>query len=125
MAMTRKALREALKNDYIKTIIEALAATGEDVGMVGSNEFNLPVVDAEGNEDFIVVKVSIPTGSRDGEAYDGYGARQDYTIKCADKEAKAKKAAEAKAKKIARDEKLRASKAAAKAAAQAAAGKNA
>lgn len=107
MAMTRKALREALKNDYIKTIIEALAAAGEDVGMVGSNEFNLPVVDAEGNEDFIVVKVSIPTGTRDGDAYDGYGEREAYTMKMADKADKAAKAAEAKAKKIARDKKLR------------------
>lgn len=114
---TIKAMREAKRNEVIKQLMDYLAKTDEDVGLSASNEFNFPIVLEDGTEDFIVVKVSVPTGSRDGEAYDGYGARQDYTIKCADKEAKAAKAAEAKAKKIARDEKLRASKAAAKAAA--------
>lgn len=120
MATNRKALREALKNDYIKAIVASLTNAGEDVGMVSSNEFNLPVVDSEGNEDFIVIKVSIPTGTRDGEAYDGYGEREAYTMHLADKADKAAKAAAAKAKKIARDQKLRET-----AAAQRAAHKNA
>lgn len=112
-----KALREAKRNEVVRQLMDYLAKADEDVGLSASNELNFPVVLEDGTEDFIVIKVSVPVGSRDGEAYDGYGARQDYTMKCAEKKAKAAKVAELKAKKIARDEKLRATKAAAKAAA--------
>ena len=107
MAVSRKMLREQVKSQYMEKLV-ALLSEQEDVGITGSNEFNFPVVDAEGNEDFVVVKLIIPTGSRDGEAYDGYGARNDYDLHLKDKAEKAAKAAEVKAKKIARDEKNRA-----------------
>ena len=107
MAVSRKMLREQVKSQYMEKLV-ALLSEQEDVGITGSNEFNFPVVDAEGNEDFVVVKLIIPTGSRDGEAYDGYGARNDYDLHLKDKAVKAAKAAEVKAKKIARDEKNRA-----------------
>lgn len=106
---TRKVLREQLKTQYMEKLM-AILAEQEDVAITGSNEFNFPVVDAEGNEDFVVVKLVIPTGTRDGEEYDGFGARTDYTLKLKQKAEKAAKAAEAKAKKIARDEKARAKK---------------
>ena len=108
MAVSRKALRESVKSQYMEKLSQLLAEMGEDVGITGSNELNFPVVDSEGNEDFIVVKLVIPTGTRDGEEYDGFGARNDYALKLKEKSEKAAKAAEAKAKKIARDEKLRA-----------------
>lgn len=110
MATSRKALRESVKTEYMSKLVEALARMGEDVGMTASNEFNFPVVDAEGNEDFIVVKVVIPTGTRDGEEYDGFGARNDYDLKMKNKAEKAAKSAADKAKKIARDEARRAKK---------------
>ena len=117
MATSRKALRDAVKAQYMKQIMEMLGQQ-EDVGMTASNEFNFPVVDSEGNEDFIVVKLVIPTGTREGDPYDGYGARNDYEINQREKADKAKKAAEAKAKKIARDTKMREKQAALKAARQ-------
>lgn len=107
----RKTLRDAVKADYMAKLMEYMREAGEDVGRTASNEFNFPVTDAEGNEDFIVIKVVIPTGTRaaaGGEDYDGYGARNDYEINLKNKEAKAKAAAEAKARKIARDAKNRA-----------------
>lgn len=110
MATSRKTLREQVKVQYMAKLVEMLSEQ-EDIGITGTNEFNFPVVDAEGNEDFIVVKLVIPTGSRDGEAYDGYGARNDYELHLKEKSAKAEKAAEAKARKIARDERNRAKKA--------------
>lgn len=110
MEKSRKNLREALKSQYMEMLMQMLGAQ-EDVGKTGSNEFNFPVVDSEGNEDFIVVKLVIPTGSRDGEEYDGYGARNDYQLKLAEKAEKAKAAAEAKAKKIAKDQAKREKKA--------------
>lgn len=107
MEKSRKNLREALKSQYTEMLIQFLGEQ-EDVGRTGSNEFNFPVVDSEGNEDFIVVKLVIPTGSREGDEYDGYGARNDYEIKLKTKAEKAEAAAAAKAKKIAKDEARRA-----------------
>jgi len=112
---TVKAMREMAKSAYIQKMMEMLAEAGEDLGMSGSNEFNFPIVHEDGTEDFIVVKVSIPTGSRDGDPYDGYAVRDEFKMKAVEKAEKAKSAAEAKAKKIAQDkarrEKLAASKA--------------
>ena len=109
MATSRKALREKIKSQYVEMFVKMLAEQ-EDVGITGTNEFNFPVVDSEGNEDFVVVKVSIPTGSRDGEPYDGYGARNDWEIHLKEKAEKDAKDAAEKAKKIERDAKARAKK---------------
>lgn len=110
MATSRKALREMVKTQYVEMLVKFLAEQ-EDVGITGTNEFNFPVVDSEGNEDFIVVKVTIPTGSRDGEPYDGYGARNDWDIHLKEKAEKDAKDAADRAKKIERDTKARAKKA--------------
>lgn len=115
MALSRKALREAIKTNYLDMVAKTLAESGETVLRVGSNEIALPVTDTEGNEDYLVLTFKVPTGSRDGEAYDGYLMAQDYTMKLEEKAEKAKASAEAKAKKIAKDEKYRASQAEAKA----------
>lgn len=109
-----KELREASKTTVMAAIAAALSNAGEDVGQCASNEINMPVVLADGTEEWIVVKVSIPTGTRDGDPYDGYGEREDYQIKCATKAAKAKEQAEKKAKKIAADQAKRDARAAAK-----------
>lgn len=109
MATSRKALREMVKSQYMEMLVKMLSEQ-EDVGITGSNEFNFPVVDSEGNEDFVVIKVTIPTGSRDGEPYDGYGARNDWDIHLKEKAEKDAKSAADKAKKIERDSKARAKK---------------
>lgn len=109
MATSRKALREMVKSQYMEMFVKMLSEQ-EDVGITGTNEFNFPVVDSEGNEDFVVVKVTIPTGSRDGEPYDGYGARNDWEIHLKEKAEKDAKSAADKAKKIERDNKARAKK---------------
>lgn len=109
MATSRKALREMVKSQYMEMLVKMLSEQ-EDVGITGSNEFNFPVVDSEGNEDFVVIKVTIPTGSRDGEPYDGYGARNDWEIHLKEKAEKDAKSAADKAKKIERDSKARAKK---------------
>ena len=81
-----------------------------------SNEFALPCVDEEGNEEFIVLTFKVPTGSRDGEAYDGYGEAEAFEMKATEKAEKAKEAAEKKARKVERDKAQREAKAKAKAA---------
>ena len=111
--MSKKATIDVLRADYVKRLMEMLKEDGEDVLVVGSNELAIPVVDGEGEEQYVVFKVQIPSGSRDGDAYDGYAMAEDYAMKQRDKAEKAAKAAEEKAKKIARDQKMREQKKAA------------
>lgn len=107
---------EKLRQQYVQVIIKALEGLGEEVLRTNSNEVAIPCVDSEGNEQFCVFTVKIPTGSRDGEVYDGYSMAEDYTMKVAAKEEKTKEAAAKKAKKAERDAKAREARAAAKAA---------
>lgn len=107
MATSNKALNDKLRERYIEIISKTLAEQDEEVLRTGSNEIAFPCVDDEGNDKFIVLTVKVPTGSRDGEGYDGYSMAEDYAIKCKNKaESAAKKEAE-KQKKIARDKKAR------------------
>ncbi len=108
MAVSRKIERELLREDYLKQIIENFLDKDEQVLRVKSNEIAIPVVGCEGNEDFIVVTVKVPTGANKGlEPYDGFELAEDYEMKLAEKERKAKENAEKKAKKIAKDKKIR------------------
>lgn len=116
MATTsKKSLHNALRAKYIERVSKFLADAGEEVLVTGSNEIALPCVDSEGNDEFIVITFKVPTGSRDGDAYDGYSMAEDFKMKSAEKAEKAKIAAEKKAKKIAQDKKMREEKAKAKA----------
>ena len=115
MAKSKKQLHEALRAKYMMAVKAFLEQNGDEVLKTNSNEYALPCVDEEGNDEFLVLTFKIPTGSRDGEAYDGYGEAESYAMKVADKADKAKKAAEVKAKKIAKDKAQREAKAKAKA----------
>ena len=103
MASNTKQLCDNLRAQWFDTFKNFLEGQGEEVLQTASNELAIPVVDAEGGEHFIVITVKVPTGSRDGDAYDGYAVAQDYTMKCAERKAKAeekaRKDAERKAKK--------------------------
>lgn len=114
MAKSKKQLHEALRAQYMALFREFLESKDEEVLQTNSNEFALPVVDEENNDEFLVITFKIPTGSRDGDAYDGYGEAEAYALHVAEKAEKAKAAAEAKAKKIARDKAEREAKAKAK-----------
>lgn len=110
-----KASRDALRQKYVDLIRKFLIANNEEVLLVASNEIVIPCVDNEGNDEYCCFTVKVPTGSRDGDAYDAYGLAQEYEMKQAEKKEKAAAAAEKKARKIARDEAMRAQKAEAKA----------
>ena len=112
---SKKSLHDALRAKYIERVSKFLTDAGEEVLVTSSNEIALPCVDSEGNDEFIVLTFKVPTGSRDGDAYDGYSMAEDFKMKSAEKAEKAKIAAEKKAKKIAQDKKMREEKAKAKA----------
>ena len=98
MAKTAKVLNEEIKVRFLDGVAEHLTQVGEEVLRVGSNEIALPVVDEDGNEKWLVLTFKVPTGSRDGDVYDGYSMAEDYKMKCEEKERKAKEKAEKAAK---------------------------
>ena len=89
---SRKIERELLRNEYTQKVIDAFLELDEVVLRVKSNEIAIPVVGCDGNEDFIVVTIKVPTGANKGtEPYDGYEMAQDYEMKLEEKADKAKK----------------------------------
>ena len=108
MAISRKVERELLREDYLKQIIESFLNKDEQVLRVKSNEIAIPVVGCEGNEDFLVVTVKVPTGANKGtEPYDGYELAKDYERGLEAKAEKARAKEKEKAKKIAKDKEIR------------------
>ena len=108
--LTRKQLDEEIKVRFLEGVSEHLEGVGEEVLRVGSNELALPVVDSAGEERWLVLTFKVPTGSRDGDAYDGYSMAEDYQMKLAEKAQKqAEKDAKA-AKDKAKREKTKAEK---------------
>ena len=94
MAKTAKVLNEEIKVRFLEGVSEHLTQCGEEVLRTGSNEIALPVVDEAGNEKWLVLTFKVPTGSRDGDAYDGYSMKEDYEMKLQEKAEKAKVKAE-------------------------------
>ena len=110
-----KKTNDALRNQYLNLITELLAGADEEVLRVKSNEIAIPCVDDEGNDSYVVVTIKVPTGSRDGDPYDGYGEAESYALACKQKAEKAAADAEKKARKIAKDKAYREKQAANKA----------
>lgn len=106
-----KATNEALRAQYVELLTKLLGEGGEEVLRVKSNEIAIPCVDKDGEDNYVVITIKVPTGSRDGDPYDGYGEAQSYEMSVKQKAEKAAIEAEKKAKKIARDEAMRAKKA--------------
>ena len=112
---TKKQLHEELRNKYLTMIAELLTKAEEEVLSTGSNEIAIPTLDGEGNDEYVVITVKVPTGSRDGDAYDGYAMAEEYRIKLANAKEREEKAKAEKERKIARDKAMREQKAKAKA----------
>jgi len=115
MAVSRKVEREILREEFINDLVEHYICQNEEVLRVKSNEIAIPVVGCEGNEDWIVITVKVPTGANKGtEPYDGYEMAEDYELKLKEKAEKKKKDEEKKTKKIAKDKEIREKKKSAK-----------
>ena len=65
--MNKATLESAIRNDILAIVRKAIETElNTDALTVSASEIALPVVDAEGNEKFAIVKVSIPRGTRNG-----------------------------------------------------------
>ena len=87
---SKASLENALRNEILEVINKALSEHFDvDIITVGSGEISLPLTDAEGNEKYPKIKVSIPRGTRNGEGgyipYDGYNAAEEYKLEQASK----------------------------------------
>ena len=93
MATSKASLETAIRNDILTALTNFLSEYyNADVMDVSASELTMPVVDAEGNEKFALIKVSIPRGTRitgGYEAYDGYAAHEEWELEKADKADKA------------------------------------
>lgn len=91
MKTSKTVLNEKIRNAYLEKISTFLKENDEEVLRTNSNEVAIPCVDEEGNEKFVVFVVKVPTGSRDGEEYDGYAVAESYALKLKEKAEKAEK----------------------------------
>lgn len=111
--ITKSQLANMKREEVLSLLTEFLSAT-EEVMRESGNAIVFPSVDAEGNEIFVKIAVSIPRGDRSGEAYDGYAAAEDYKIHqeevAANKAQREKEKAEAAAKRKERAEAAKAKK---------------
>ena len=113
--MTKAQLETLIRTQFLNAVSEMVNDKfATDALAVSASEIAVPCLDAEGNEKWALIKVSIPRGARNGaggyDPYDGYAAAEDYELTLAEK-AEKKEAAEAKKQaKIAADEKKRAEK---------------
>lgn len=104
--MSKASLETELRVDALNVVKEALSAHYDldierQICVVSASELAIPVVDAEGNDKFVLIKVSIPRGTRNAaggyDEYDGYAAADDYKAELEQRQAK-KDASEAKKK---------------------------
>ena len=111
--MSKASLETELRTTALdvakKAFIEAYGIGENEVCVVSASEFAIPVTDSANNEKFILVKVSIPRGTRNGSggynSYDGYAAADDYKIGC--EQRAEKKRVSAEKKQLAEEEKER------------------
>lgn len=117
--MSKASLETALRVEALQVVKEALSAhydldIDKQICVVSASEIAIPVVDADGNDKFVLIKISVPRGTRNGKGgydeYDGYDAAKDYKADLERRQAKkdasaAKKEAEAKAREAKREAK--------------------
>ena len=105
--MTRKQEQDKRRSEFLKKLIAFIESEGDEAIQIKKNEVAFPIVFDNGDEAFMKIAVSIPSGSRDGDIFDAYSLAEEYVINEKKKKEIAERKAEEKQKKIARDEKQR------------------
>lgn len=108
---TSTKFKQNKRDEVLQFLTDILTENNEEVMRVGTNEIAFPTVLENGDEETIVVKVSIPTGTKgrngEREPYDPYTANKDYMDKVESKRIKEEQRREEREKKKERDRKLR------------------
>jgi hypothetical protein len=92
--MSKASLETAIRNKFLDEIRKVVSESYDyDIRPISASELMVPVVDDEGNEKYVLIKVSIPRGTRNGEGgytpYDGYAAAEEWEQILAEKANKA------------------------------------
>ena len=104
---SRLKLNAPLIQNTLEAITSSLTESGEEVLKIASGTICYPTVDAEGNEKWVKIVVSVPQGDRSGEEFDGYTESEAYLENEQKKAEKAEEARKKKEEKIAKDKALR------------------
>jgi selenophosphate synthase len=104
--MTKAELENGIRNEALEAVQSAVAEhygiSVDELCVISASEFVIPVVDAENNESFVKVAITVPRGTRNGmggyDAYNPYPLAEAYAEELADRQAK-KEAVEAKKRK--------------------------
>ena len=88
--MSKASLETAIRNKFLDEIRKVVSESYDyDIRPISASELMVPVVDDEGNEKYVLIKVSIPRGTRNGEGgyipYDGYAAAEEWEQELADR----------------------------------------
>lgn len=99
--MTKAQLENNLRNYVLACVKEMVEKNIQSEALpVSASELAIPMTDDEKNEKFVLIKVSVPRGTRNGQGgydpYDGYAASEDYRY---EQESKAQEKAVKKAMK--------------------------
>lgn len=108
--MTKAELENLLRDEIVKAVASALENHFDtDTLIVGPGDIAIPVTDAENNEKFGLISISIPRGTRNAEGtydpYDGYAAAEEYKMILEDRAEK--KALREEKKRLAQEERAR------------------
>lgn len=102
--ITDTSANNKAREQFTEMLSAVLGQSGLEVERVASHKIAFPFKNEAGNDFWAVVTVSVPKGSRDGEAFDGIAEAEDYRFKLSEKaklaeKRKAEKEAKTKAKK--------------------------
>ena len=91
-------LRTEARDAMMKRIMQYLINEGDDAMQYDGNAFCVPLVYEDGTEAWAQIKVSIPTGTRDGKQFDGYEEHENFLMEQEEKRIAAEERAAEKAK---------------------------
>lgn len=92
-AQIKKQFRESI----LQELIQYFKSKEEDVFPISGNAISFPYVDSKGNEGYVKITVSLPTGEHGGDKFDAYALNEEYKMNLAKKEEAAQKKKEAQA----------------------------
>lgn len=95
-------MRTETRDGFMKELMNLLQEqNGDDTLPYKGNAFSVPRTLENGDEIYVQVTVSIPTGTRDGKQFDGYEEHENYMLEQEEKRIAAEERAAEKAKQTA------------------------
>ncbi len=99
---TVSQMRTEARDSFMKEVMELIQThKGDPTLPYKGNAFSVPRVLENGDEIYVQVTISIPTGTRDGKQFDGYKENENYIFEQEQKRIEAEERAADKAKQTA------------------------